>query len=52
MTEGETKAAPQTPEDKDFERRDAALEREIEQDEATETQKPPKLDHATDGGVI
>ena len=52
MTEGETKATPQTPEERDFQRRDAALEQEIDKDEAAETPKPTRLDHATDGGVI
>ena len=52
MTEGETKAAPPTAAEKDFRRRDADLEKEIEQDETAETPKSPKLDHASDGGVI
>ena len=52
MTEGETKAPATTPSDADFRRRDEALERQIEQDEAAETPKPPKLDHAPDGGLI
>ena len=52
MTEGETKATPGVDEDKDFRRRDDALKREIEQDEDAQTPKPPKPDHASDGGIF
>ena len=51
MTEGETKANAPT-DDEDFNRRDEALEQEIKEAESTLPPKPPKIDHARDGGVI